>query len=257
MNQQPEPVQPEQVGRPARVCRGVLFPVFVVGAALVASLLLLAFLRAPRYASPAPDLAAEARENLERRNFRPLSGKLEALLSDPTYRRVPTQSHALLGQPAPDFALPDTDGKLWTLSEQLQNRPVILVFYYGYHCDHCVSQLFGLHKDIEKFRELGASVVALSPDPPNLTRQRYHKYGAFAFPVLADSANSVAAKYGTYAPAQKQGEEGDLLHGTFVIDRRGRITWANRGDQPFVENRTLLIEVRRLLARDIPSAGGG
>ena len=46
----------------------------------------------------------------------------------------------------------------------------MLVFYYGYHCNHCVKQLFGLHDDIERFRALGATVVAVSADLPETTR---------------------------------------------------------------------------------------
>jgi peroxiredoxin len=127
----------------------------------------------------------------------------------------------------------------------LTEGPVVLVFYYGYTCNHCVSQLFGLSKDIEKFRELGAQVVAVSADPLELTRERYEKYGAFAFPVLSDQGNAVAQKYGTFIPSPKKGEDGDLAHGTFVISRQGKIVWANRGDGPFTENRTLLVEVHR------------
>lgn len=202
------------------------------------------WLSTPRPA-PEQDLAAEARADLERRNFVPLSGALEALLADPKYQPVATQTHPLLGQAAPDFTLADVEKKEWTLAQQLRDGPVVLVFYYGYHCDHCVSQLFALHKDIEKFRELGAKVVAVSADPPEQTRERFEKYGAFAFPVLSDPGNKVAEKYGTFAPSPKPGEDGNLMHGTFVINRQGRVVWTNRGDTPFTENRTLLVEVQR------------
>jgi peroxiredoxin len=109
--------------------------------------------------------------------------------------------------------------------------------------------LFGLSKDIEKFRELGATILAISADPPELTRQRYKKYGAFSFPVLSDLKNKVAQKYHTFVPSRKEDEEGNQAHGTFVIDRQGRIVWANMGENPFVENRTLLIEVHRCMQR--------
>lgn len=191
-----------------------------------------------------PDLAQEAQADLDRRNYKPVSEPLAALLSDPTYKPTPTQAHPLLGQPAPDFSLADTDGKAVSLSERLKSGPVVLVFYYGYHCNHCVSQLFALNKDIEKFRELGAIVLAVSADPSDQTRERFKQYGAFDFQVLSDPSNAVAAKYGTYTPSAKPGEDGDLLHGTFVIDRAGRVVWANRGDGPFTENRTLLRELR-------------
>jgi peroxiredoxin Q/BCP len=221
-------------------------PLLAIGVAAAASLLAWMFFRSGR-PEPAPerDLAAEAHADLERRQYRPLSAPLEALVTDETYKPVPTQAHPLLGQPAPDFTLTDTDDKPWTLSEKLRDGPVVLVFYYGYHCNHCVSQLFALNKDIEKFRELGATVVAVSADTAALTRQRYKKYGAFAFPVLSDPGDAVAEKYGTFAPSPKPGEDGDLMHGTFLIDRQGRVVWANRGDGPFTENRTLLVQLRR------------
>lgn len=245
MNEQPESVAIPPANYPARTSRSVWIPLALIGTALTAILLAFGILREHTRAAPEQNLAEEAREDLERRNFRPLSGPLEALLSDPAYQPIPTQVHPLLGQPAPDFTLLDTADKPWSLAEKLRAGPVVLIFYYGYYCNHCVSQLFGVHKDGDKFREVGATVVAVSADPAQLTRARFQKYGAFAFPVLSDPGNSVAAKYGTYTPSTKAGEEGDLVHGTFVIDRRGRVIWANRGDGPFTENRTLLVEVRR------------
>jgi peroxiredoxin len=195
------------------------------------------------------DLAQEARADLEQRNFRPLSAPLAALLDDPKYESIPTQAHLLLLQPAPDFTLRDVDGKEWSLEKQLKDGPVVLVFYYGYHCNHCVSQLFALDKDIEKFRELGVQMVAVSADPAETTRERFKKYGAFMFPVLSDPGNKVAALYETYVPNPVAGQEGDLLHGTFVISRQGKVIWANRGDRPFTENHTLLLESARTEGR--------
>ena len=75
-------------------------------------------------------------------------------------------------QPAPDFTLNEVDGKEWSLAKELKDGPLVLIFYYGYHCNHCVSQLFAVDKDIEKFRELGVKVVAVSADPVETTRER-------------------------------------------------------------------------------------
>ena len=195
------------------------------------------------------DLAQEARDDLARRNFQPLSAPLAALLADSKYEPIPTQAHSLLLQPAPDFILVDVNRKEFSLAKELKDGPVVLVFYYGYHCNHCVSQLFALDKDLAKFRELGVKVVAISADPPELTRERFKQYGAFGFPVLTDPGNKIAEKYETYVPSAKVGEEGDLLHGTFVISRQGKIVWTNRGDSPFTENRTLLQEIARVEGR--------
>lgn len=194
---------------------------------------------------PEPDLAQQAIEHLDQRKYRPLSASLDALVSDSRYKPVPTQTHPLLGQPAPDFTLPDTEGTSRHLAEEWKQRPLVLVFYYGYACDHCVSQLFALNKDLDKFRELGAAVWAVSADPPELTRKRFKQYGAFGFPVLSDPDHTVATKFGTYQPNSRPGEDGEMMHGTFIINRSGNVVWTNRGDQPFTENQSLLIHLHR------------
>lgn len=195
-----------------------------------------------------PDLAAAAEEDLRQRGYRPLSGELDALLKDEKYRSVPTQAHPLYHAQAPDFALSDADGKPWRLADALAKGPVVLVFYYGYNCDHCVSQLFGLHKDVDKFREMGAAVVAVSPDARQRTQEQYRRYGAFDFAVLSDPDNAVSQKYGTFRPG-KDGQEGTSMHGTFVISKQGKVTWANAGDEPFARNQTLLRELARAEGR--------
>ncbi|MEZ6143542.1 MAG: redoxin domain-containing protein [Zavarzinella sp.] len=220
-----------------------------VGLCCVIGGIILAFSLMRDGQSPAPvqpNIAQEALADLEQRKFKPLSEPLTAILADPAYQSIPTQTHPLLGQQAPDFTLSDTNDKPIRLSDTLKQGPVVLVFYYGYYCNHCVSQLFALNKDFEKFRELGVTVLAVSADPTEETRERFKQYGAFSFPVLSDPSNLVAAQYGTFTPSKKAGEEGQLMHGTFVIDRKGHIVWANRGDSPFTENRTLLVEISRL-----------
>ena len=188
--------------------------------------------------TPEPDLAREAEADLEARQFKPLSGPLSSLVEDSTFEGVSTQVHPLLGHTAPDFTLKDSDDQRRSLSDFYKKGPVILVFYYGYTCNHCVSQLFGLSKDIEKFRELGAEVIAISPDETKRTRERYDTYGAFAFPVLSDPENKVAEAYGAY---NRKADE--PTHATFVLDRKGKLLWAYRGEEPFTNNRSLLVEV--------------
>ena len=202
----------------------------------------------PPQARGEPDLALEAGKDLERRGFKPLSETLEKLISDRAYKPIPTQAPRLLGEQAPDFTLDEVSGKPWSLAETQAEGPLVVVFYYGYTCNHCVSQLFGLNKDIEKFSELGARVVAISADPTETTKARFAKYGAFGFPVLSDPGNKVAQTYGVYRP-KPMSDEGDLMHGTFVIDRKGKIVWINTGDEPFIENRTLLVEIARAEGR--------
>ncbi len=229
----------------------IFAPMLVIGVLTLGPLAYYVHRRANPPVAPTPtsDIAQEARDDLTQRNFTPLSASLESLLNDPAYEPVPTQAHTLLLQSAPAFKLTDVDGKEWTLAQQLRDGPVVLVFYYGYHCNHCVSQLFALDKDIDKFRELGVTVVSVSADAPELTRERFKQYGAFKFPVLSDPKNKIAQQYEVYVPNSKPDQEGSLVHGTFVITRQGKIAWAQCGAEPFTEHRTLLHEVARVEGR--------
>ena len=186
------------------------------------------------------NLANQANADLESRNFQPLSGAVQDLIADKSKPSIPTQSHPLLFRNAPDFTLADVDGADFHLAKEAETSPIILVFYYGYSCSHCVSQLFGLAKDIEIFRELGAKIIAISPDSRELTKERYAEYGTFPFPVLSDPGNKVAQLYSTYIPAKNPMNDGELMHGTFVLFPGGKVVWANRGDEPFTNNLTLI-----------------
>lgn len=188
---------------------------------------------------PTGHIANDARAYLE--IFKPwdLSGDLKEILSDAEFEPTPSQPHPLLGQDAPGFTLSDDRGEVHSLSKLAQDGPTLIVFYYGYGCSHCVAQLFSIDKDLWHFRELGANVVALSADSPQETSEKFAKYGRFNFPTLSDTDNGVAQKYGTFTPAQKgKGEE--LLHGTFLVSREGKILWAYTGLTPFIDNQSLL-----------------
>lgn len=195
-----------------------------------------------------PNVAAEARAYLEERQIKPISAPLNELLASAAKEAQPTQPHPLLGKRAPDFSLPDDRGETTKLSAQLDKGCVVLIFYYGYHCNHCVGQLFAVHDDIKKFREIGATVLAVSADEVEDTQSRFAQYGRFRFPVLSDKGNQVASVYGIYEP--DLGKELERLeHATFVIDPKGIIRWTNHGDEPFTDNPTLLVEIAKAQGR--------
>ena len=180
------------------------------------------------------------------------SGSLQEILAHPDI--IPTHHHPLLGRQAPDFELADPDGKAWNLRELLDGRPVVLIFNYGDRCVGCVRR-HEVNEDLPLFREVGARVVAISADPPELTRQRFQQYGAFGFPVLSDPGNKVAQAYRVFRPAP-DGPRADLFrHGTFVIDRDGTVQWVNVGDAPFRRNPALLYQLAEMEGR-LPSVGG-
>ena len=168
-----------------------------------------------------------------------LTEGLAVVLSDNSFKPVESQSLSLLDQPAPEFSLPDVNGLEQKLSELGKGRPVVVVFYLGYGCSHCVAQLLALDKDLHYFSELDADIVAISSDSPEHTAEKYKEYGEFHFPVLADVDYAVSQKWGVYQPETDEKSE-FMYHGTFIVDANGKVVWGSQGKEPFLDNRTLL-----------------
>jgi peroxiredoxin Q/BCP len=198
-----------------------------------------------------PDLAQKATRYLRKTKKSALSGPLLDLLANPGTFYVKSMPHELLGLAAPDFELSDCHGKKHKLTTYLERGPVVLIFYFGYHCNHCVSQLFDVNEDLHYFKQLGATVLAISADPPEETLERFKEYGEFNFPVLSDPKNEVAEDYGVLVTL-KEGRGQLLFHGTFLIDAEGHVQWVNIDDKPFSANRTLLYKLARMQGK-VPS----
>lgn len=168
-----------------------------------------------------------------------LTEGLAVVLADTSFKAVESQSLSLLNQPAPEFSLPDVNGLKQTLSELGKGRPVVVVFYLGYGCSHCVAQLLALDKDLHYFSELDADIVAISSDSPEHTAEKYKEYGEFHFPLLSDVDYAVSQKWGVYQPETDEKPE-FMHHGTFVVDSHGKVIWGAQGKEPFLDNKTLL-----------------
>ena len=143
-----------------------------------------------------------------------------------------------IGDAASDFRLPDATGRLVSLKERLSHGPVIVKFYRGAWCPICNLELRALQELLPEFRELGASLIAISPQRPDdaLTLQEKN---ALAFDVLSDPSQQVIRAYGLQFAAPDEvkafhrGIDLDLtletadgswnlpVPATFVLDRRG------------------------------------
>jgi peroxiredoxin len=177
---------------------------------------------------------------------------LQEILAHPDL--IPSHEHPLLGKQAPGFKLADHNGKAWDLRELSDGHPMVLIFYYGIRCVSCVRHLSDVNGDLRLFQQAGARVVAISADPPELTRQRLEQVGAFNFPVLSDPGNAIARAYQVFRADH-------LRHGTFLIDRQVIIRWVNVGDAPFRRNSALITRLARMEDRSPsspePGASGG
>ncbi len=70
--------------------------------------------------------------------------------------------------------------------------------------------------------------------------------------MLSDPDNKAAAAFGTYVAASET-TPAKLVHGTFLISPEGTIEWANTGNEPFVDNKSLLLRMAEITGAWSPS----
>ncbi|RLJ69067.1 peroxiredoxin [Lacinutrix venerupis] len=100
-----------------------------------------------------------------------------------------------VGDKAPDFTLPNAKGASISLNKLLNKGPVVVTFYRGDWCLYCNLQLRALQAKLNQIHELGANLVAISPQVPDgsLTESEISK---MEFIVLSDQNAKVASEYG-------------------------------------------------------------
>jgi peroxiredoxin Q/BCP len=125
-----------------------------------------------------------------------------------------------VGDRAPDFTLPGTGGRQYSLGDYAGRR-VVLVFYPGDDTSVCTKQLTTYSEGLEQFDGLDAQVLGISAQDVSSHEQFATKHG-FRFPLLADTDKSVAAAYGTLGPI------GFPRRSVFIVDRDGVIRYAHR-----------------------------
>ncbi len=96
---------------------------------------------------------------------------------------------------APDFALPDHRGGTYRLSDRSGSGPLVLVFFRGHWCPYCRRYLTKLRDRHTEFVELGAEVVAVSPENSDLSR-RFADELTLPFPLLSDTEGRVIDAFG-------------------------------------------------------------
>jgi peroxiredoxin len=99
------------------------------------------------------------------------------------------------GAPAPAFELPDHNGQIVRSVDLVERGPLVICFIRGRWCPFCVGQMEAMNAFFPQFQELGASLVAISPQTvhQSFLMADQHK---LLFPLLSDAGNQVARQVG-------------------------------------------------------------
>jgi len=119
-----------------------------------------------------------------------------------------------LGEVVPYLSLPSSKGdiNLWNFK---QKKNLVIFFYHGTYCVHCVSRLKELAEAYPKFKELDTEILAVSFDNPEKL-EAYAKRIRIPFPFLSDRTGETTERF-TY----KDAENKVPLPSIFITDRFG------------------------------------
>ena len=150
--------------------------------------------------------------------------------------------------PAAQWSLTDGQGKNHSLNDYT-GRPLIVVFYLGKGCAHCIEQLSAFAPEVDSFKQAGIDLIAISTDNVGGLRETFqlNKDKPFPFPLLSDTSLKVFKQYRVFDDFENQ-----PLHGTFLIDRGGLVRWQDISYEPFTKINFLLKESKRLLSQEPP-----
>jgi FtsP/CotA-like multicopper oxidase with cupredoxin domain/peroxiredoxin len=147
-----------------------------------------------------------------------------------------------VSKPAPALRLPAAGGGDVDL-EAVRGRPVMLVFFRGMGCVHCIEELQKLVRDS---RELAgrATIVAVSSEPiDNATEalKFLNPASGLDVKIAIDADGKAFRAFGCY-------EDGPM-HGLFVIDPSGTIRAGYSGETPFADAAKVIERVREIDAK--------
>jgi peroxiredoxin len=144
---------------------------------------------------------------------------------------------------SPTWGAKAPDGKL-VAGEEFDGRPRIIIFYLGFGCLHCIEQIHAFSPLYDEYKKAGIDVIAISTETVDDLQKGMEDFGEeINIPLLSNGDQHVFKAFRCWDDFENQ-----PLHGTFLIDHRGKVRWQDISYEPFNDAKFLLEESKRLLA---------
>ncbi|WP_297499990.1 thioredoxin-dependent thiol peroxidase [Pseudonocardia sp.] len=126
------------------------------------------------------------------------------------------------GDQAPDFTLPDADGKPVSLAER-RGRKVLVYFYPAASTPGCTKEACDFRDNLAELNGAGVDVLGISPDKP-AKLAKFRDAEELTFPLLSDVDKEVLTAWGAFGEKQMYGKTvTGVIRSTFLVDEEGRI----------------------------------
>ena len=141
---------------------------------------------------------------------------------------------------APSLDVRDAMGKRVTLAEY-RGKNVMLVYYLGRECAHCVEQLHKIGKMKDEWARLDTVLLAVSSQGPEANAKAVKDMGELPWRLLSDSGFENARRWRSYDDFEEM-----ELHSTILVDKKGRVYWGRFGGDPFGDTEFLVKQIERM-----------
>ena len=140
------------------------------------------------------------------------------------------------GETAPEFTAPLADGDVspFTLSENLDDAPVVLAFVPGAFTGVCTTEMCTFESELAAFETVGATVYVVSVDAP-FSLNEWRDQENLSFGLISDTNKEIIDAYDVSMDFADLGYYGVAKRAVFVVDGDGEIAYKWVSDDPGVE----------------------
>lgn len=127
-----------------------------------------------------------------------------------------------VGQKAPDFSLPSSDGDIISLKD-LRKKKIVLYFYPKDDTPGCTKEACSFTENLARVKKKGAVIFGVSADSVKSHQKFIEKYD-LSFPLLSDETKEMIKAYGVWQQKAFMGRKYmGIVRTTFIIDEEGKI----------------------------------
>jgi len=140
------------------------------------------------------------------------------------------------GDTAPDFTAPLANGDIdqFTLSERLDDGPVVLAFFPGAFTSVCSHEMNTFEERLDSFEDSGVTVYGVSIDTPFALNEFRDELG-LTFDMISDTNREIIDAYDISMDFTHIGVEDLAKRAVFVVDSDGTVSYSWVSDDPGVE----------------------
>ena len=136
-----------------------------------------------------------------------------------------------VGIKAPDFKLPDQDGRIHRLSDY-KGQWVLLYFYPKDNTSGCIKEACTMRDNLSNFKDMKTVILGVSVDSVQ-SHDKFAKKHKLSFPILSDTEKKVVQLYGVWGNKKFLGKEYMGTYRTsFLIDPKGKISKIYKSVKP-------------------------